>query len=301
MRKPTFSSPFGIFLNAALFAILGFSGLISSSPEVHAQTKKIIFLSGPKDHGWPGRHEYVKSLELLGKALEESPNAGNIEAEFYVGPAPRDPKIYEDADAIVVLSSSDRSANEIHPLFPPEPTTFEHSYDYETKEFLKMIDDRVKNGMGIVILHYAVWVEHWTAREYFMNWTGGLWVQIPSKNPNDDWKMVPEKNNHPILNGVEPWEFKEEIFSRFFLPPNMPARTPLVIGTPSRSDIGPVVTAWAYQPTETQRAFVFGGIDYHDNLYMEEHRQFILNGIAWAAGINIPNDGIQSTVEKENE
>lgn len=287
------------FSISKIIQLLFLSGLILIPTEGFSQTKKIVFLSGPKDHGWAGRHEYVKSLQLLEKSMLEASNLEDITTEFYIGEAPRDPNTYKDADAIVILSSSDRTSREVHPLFPPEPTTVENTYDYETREFLKMIDERVKNGMGVVVLHYANWVEHWTAREYFLDWTGGLWVQIASKNPNTNWFISPEENGHPILNGVEPWEFKEEIFSRFFLPPNMPARTPLLMGTPENNDIGPQVVAWAYQPTETHRAFVFGGIDYHENLYMDEHRQFIINGIIWAAGIDVPSDGVKSTAERE--
>ena len=279
--------------NLLLFLVIGCTSLT-----LQAQDKKIIFLSGPKDHGFPGRHEYVKSLQLLEKSLVESSNVEGIATEFYVGPAPRDLSIYDDADAIVILSSSDRSAREVHPLFPPYPETVENTYDYETREFLKGIDERIKNGMGIVILHYAVWAEHWTAREYYMDWSGGLWVQIPSKNPNDNWDIVPEEVDHPILNGVEPWNFREEIFSRFFLPDHVEGRTSLLLGTPERFDIGQQVVAWSYEPNESQRAFVFGGIDYHDNLYLDVHRKFILNGIAWAAGIEIPAEGVESVAVK---
>ena len=46
--------------------------------------------------------------------------------------------------------------------------------------------------MGVVVLHYANWVEHWVARRYYLDWTGGLWVQGGSRNPVDQWTMAPQ-------------------------------------------------------------------------------------------------------------
>jgi hypothetical protein len=39
---------------------------------------------------------------------------------------------------------------------------------------------------------------------------------------------------------------------------------------------------------------VFGGVDFHDNMALEDYRRFLLNGIAWAAHIDVPPTGIQS-------
>jgi hypothetical protein len=69
-----------------------------------------------------------------------------------------------------------------------------------------------------------------------------------------------------------------------------------VIGTPKedRQRIGPQVTAWAYQRDDGGRGFVFGGLDFRDNLALDNYRRFLLNGIAWAARIEIPKGGISS-------
>ena len=107
--------------------------------------KKIVFLSGPKDHGRPGRHEYEKDLRVLAKALEESPNLKGVETKVFVGKAPRDLAEFEDAAAIVIESSSDRDAKETHPLFPQEPTTDRRTYDPETLACLKQLDGLIKD------------------------------------------------------------------------------------------------------------------------------------------------------------
>jgi type 1 glutamine amidotransferase len=262
----------------------------TAEPDTH-----IVFLAGPKDHGFAGRHEYEADLRVLEKAFREAPNVPKVRTSFHIGKAPPASAI-ADADVIVILSSSDRAANEIHPLFPPDPATDHHNYDDTTKAFLRGYDDLVrKRGMGVVILHYAVWAENWAARQTYLDWTGGLWVQMASKNPVDNWAMQPVNTTHPVLNGVQPWNYRDEIFTRFFLPEDY-RRTNLIVATPEqdRNGIGPQVAAWAYQRDDGGRAFVFGGVDFHDAMLVDDYRRFLLNGIYWAARGAVPVEGVQS-------
>ena len=260
-----------------------------------ADAKKIIFLAGPKDHGLPGRHEYERDLRALAHCLQTSANLRGVETVVHVGRAPRDPAFYDDAAAIVIHSSSDRHEKETHPLFPPQPLTDGRGYDPETSAFLKELDGRIKKGMGVVIFHYAAWAENWAARGLYYDWTGGLWVQMVSRNPNDHWSMVPKDDTHPVNRGVNPWSYRDEVFCRFFLPED-PRRTDLLVGTPEKARLGPQVVSWAYQRDDGGRGFVMGGVDFHDNLQVEDYRRFLLNGIAWAAGLDIPADGVNSTL-----
>lgn len=277
----------------AIICFLSCAG-IAQEEDVH-----IVFLSGPKDHGFPGRHEYEKDLRVLDEAFQKAPGIGKVTTSFYVGKAPDAPEI-ASADVIVILSSSDRLESEVHPLFPPNPATNGRGYDDKTKVFLEGYNDLVKGGMGVVILHYANWAENWAARRYHLEWTGGLWVQMASKNPVDEWTMSPVNMTHPVLNGVKEWKYRDEIFCRFFLPEDY-RRTDLIIGTPDSdyNGIGPQVAAWAYQREDGGRAFVFGGVDYHDNMLIEDYRRLLLNGIYWAAGGKVPVQGITSETPRD--
>jgi type 1 glutamine amidotransferase len=278
----------------SLLLAIAVAGVVLTTPAI-AQTKKIIFLAGPKDHGRPGRHEYEKDLRALAKALEESPNLKGIETKVFVGKAPRDLSEFKDAAAIVIESDSDRDAKEVHPLFPPEPSTDHRTYDPETTAYLKDLDALIKKGIGVVVFHYSTWVENWTARQYYVQWIGGLWVMPVSTNPVDTWAMSLKNEGHPILRGVKPWTYRDEIFCKYFLPPNDVRRTELLIATPEKAPIGPQVAAWAFDRTDGGRGFVMGGVDFHDNLSgVEDYRRFLLNGIVWAAGIEVPAGGVQS-------
>lgn len=269
--------------------------LIGAAQPVSADTKKILFLAGPRDHGAPGRHEYERDLKTLAASLEQASNV-KVSTQLMVGALPRDLAAVRGAAAIVINSSSDRAANEIHPLFPPNPSTNGRGYDAETEAYLKSLDELIRqNQIGVVIIHYASWAENWRAREYYLKWTGGLWVQIASKNPVDQWSMTLEQKKHPVLRGVKPWEFRDEIFCRYFLP-NDARRTNLLLASPEedKQRIGPQIASWAYQRDDGGRGFVFGGLDFRDNLALDNYRKFLLNGIAWSAGIEIPRGGISS-------
>ena len=275
----------------AFVCVLG----IFAATGAFAESHKILFLAGPRDHGGPGRHEYERDLRTLAQSFENATNLEGVRTQLIVGKAPRDLGLYEDVDAIVINSSSDRAANETHPLFPQNPSTNYRGYDAETIEYLKSLDELIqRNRIGIVLLHYANWAENTSAREYHLKWTGGLWVQTGSKNPVDDWAMKP-LTRHPILRGVKPWKYRDEIFCRFLLP-NDKRRTDLLLATPTtdRFNMGPQVASFAYQRDGGGRGFVFGGLDFRDNLALDNYRRFLLNGIAWAANIEIPRAGIQS-------
>ena len=268
---------------------------IGAAPSV-AQGPKILFLAGPRDHGAPGRHEYERDLRTLAQSMEQATNLRGVTTQLIVGALPRDLAPVRDAAAIVIDSSSDRAENELHPLFPPNPTTNGRGYDPETTAYLKSLDELIREKkIGVVILHYASWAENWRAREYYLNWTGGLWVQIASKNPTDDWSMTLENRRHPILSGVKPWQYRDEIFCRYFLPDDK-RRTNLLLASPreDKAGIGPQIASWAWQRDDGGRGFVFGGLDFRDNLARDNYRRFLLNGIAWAARLDIPRGGISS-------
>ena len=279
----------------ALFAIAVLLGTVLPSPSAAAQGRDIVFLSGPKDHGRPGRHEYEKDLRALAWSLEHATNLDDVATRVYVGEAPRDLSVYENAAVIVINSSSDRIETETHPLFPPAPETDYHGYDPATTAFLDGLDSLIaEKRIGVVVLHYATWVENWRAREAYMDWLGGMWVQIGSKNPTDTWTMTPQNTSHPVNNGVRPWTYRDEVFCRFFLPTD-PRRTDLLLGTPAENPVGPQVASWAFQRDDGGRGFVMGGVDFHDNMRgVEDYRRFLLNGIAWAAGMDVPDGGVQA-------
>jgi type 1 glutamine amidotransferase len=287
--------PIGI---ATLIAILLLvvDGSYSQSQAQDAPTKKIVFLAGPKEHGAPGRHEYEKDLREIAWSLEHASNLKNIKTVVLVGKAPRDLSVLRDASAIVIDGSGGWLKTETGILFPQDQDTDGRSYDPETTAWLKDLDQLVKEKhIGLAILHYSMWVDNWAGKHYLLNWFGGLWLPYSSHNPVDTWTVKPLPVQHQILYGIKPWTYREEMYSRYFLFHD-PRRTELLEATPSNmANGGPDPVSWAYDRPDGGRSFVWGGSDFHDNMHaVSDYRRFLLNGVAWIAGLDVPAGGVSA-------
>src|SRR5439155_19335088 len=51
------------------------------------------------------------------------------------------------------------------------------------------------------------------------------------------------------------------------------------------------IIAWSYERPDGGRAFAFTGCDLHKNWSLESERKLVVNGILWAAHIDVPANG----------
>jgi type 1 glutamine amidotransferase len=129
-----------------------------------------------------------------------------------------------------------------------------------------------------------------------------------------EFKVDPAAVKHPILNGVAPWTYREEFFLKYRLGAD-PRRTDLLTATPTTQTrmpaipeamvplagppaapeefVPPSVVGWAVQREGGGRGFVMTGVDTHKNLEIESYRRALLNGIVWAANIEVPAGGVE--------
>jgi hypothetical protein len=56
------------------------------------------------------------------------------------------------------------------------------------------------------------------------------------------------------------------------------------------------VIAWAHEREGGGRAFCFTGVDLHKNWELEEQRKLVVNGILWAAKLEVPKEGAKVEV-----
>ena len=288
-------------------------------PGTAADPKRIVFAAGPKDHGAPGRHEYEKDLAALKACLDHS-NVQNITTQLYNGKVPEAGEL-KNAAVLVMESSGDRTPAEHHVLFPQDATTDHQGYDPQMTERLKQIDALVQKGMGVVVFHYATYVNNATGRKYFTDWTGAYYESGVSRTVVSDWSVAPADAKHPILRGVDPWTTREEFYINYHLGDDS-RRTPLLIATPTAptpmpprpeamiplasppppdpKEVPPSLVSWAIERKGTGgRGFVMTGVDWHKNLAIDAHRRALLNGLVWAAGIDVPAGGVQCKLPEE--
>jgi len=302
-----------VLLAAACVCLAGAPGVRAVVPT------RIVLVAGPKDHGAPGAHEHEQDLAALKGCLEKS-NIADLKIDLVTGTVP-DPATLADVSAIVLESSGDRYEQEHHALFPFDGATDHQTYDAPTLERLKQLDALAKKGMGVVVFHYATYVNNATARRYFQDWVGGYYESGYSRTVSTEWAAAPTAATHPILQGVQPWTSREEFYIRIRLPENDPRRTPLIVVTPTSPtklpaltapmvpggppspltgpDVEPSLVSWAVERAGGGRGFVMTGVHAHQNLSIEAHRRLLLNGIIWAARRDVPAGGVTCALPVE--
>jgi type 1 glutamine amidotransferase len=201
--------------------------------------------------------------------------------------------VLKNASAIVLESSGDRTPEETHALLPQDALTDHKTYDAYTLDRLNQIDQLMKQGTGLVSIHYSTWINNLTGGKYWLDWLGGVadWGQDDSKVLVAKWSAAPIKSDHPVLRGITPWTYdQEEFFFKETMPPD-PRRTPLLAVTrPTGGDAETV--SWAVERQGGGRGFVFTGSDFHKSMEIAQHRTMLLNGIFWAAKIDVPSGGV---------
>ena len=268
----------------------------------HAADKKVVFVAGPKSHGFFA-HEHAAGCKLLAEHLEAA-NLG-IKTVVITGGYPEETSVFNDADAVVVACDGG----------------VRHLLNKNLKEF----DEVMKRGVGLACIHYGVETTKGPAGDHFLKWIGGYFEPYWSVNPvwNASFKLLPR---HPITQGVMPFTMQDEWYyhMRFreatsaigsifpILSAHPPENTmkrlkPGVDKHPHHGnpDVAAAVlkrkeaqhVAWAYQRGEDYnygRGFGFTGAHFHENWASLDARRLVLNAIAWIAKVDVPKTGVSS-------
>jgi type 1 glutamine amidotransferase len=240
---------------------------------IPARIPKVAFIAGKKSHG-PGEHEYKKSLELLSKALSE--RVEFIDTRVHFDGWPTDEETLKDADTIVVFSDGSDRDEKNHPLVQP----------YRRQFLQKQID----RGAGLVALHYAVFVPGEPAGRQFLEWIGGYFDYETGSGDNKwyskietrDFKVFPATPEHPICQGVKPFEIEEEFYFNMRFPEMKNALTPIVTLDPEKKDWEKVV-GWAIERPKGGRGFGYTGGHFLKNFEDPNVQRLLLNAILWTA------------------
>jgi hypothetical protein len=62
----------------------------------------------------------------------------------------------------------------------------------------------------------------------------------------------------------------------------------------------PQTVAWAYERPTGGRGFGFTGAHFHRNWGQEDFRKTVLNAVLWLAKMDVPPDGVNSSVSAED-
>lgn len=273
------------------FLVLNFSAALGFSAASAAE-RHVLFIAGPPSHG-AGAHEHEAGSVLMAQHLGSS--GLGVTTEVIVG-WPKDEAKVAAADAIVLYSDGlkDHVASGKH----------------------EALLARVEAGKGHVVIHFAVEPGEPKLAAALQAAIGGHFEVDWSVNPMWDMKE-PIFADHPITRGVSPFEVRDEFY--YHMRFREEGVTPILQAHPPASTLGaedgprsgnptvraalenkePQTLAWAVENPNGSRGFGFTGGHYHALWMNDDYRMLVVNAIAWAAGIEVPEGGVPGTVASD--
>ncbi|MGE3806391.1 MAG: ThuA domain-containing protein [Gemmataceae bacterium] len=224
---------------------------------------KILFIGKNPDHAY-GTHMYMHTCEMLAKCVALTPGVEGVVSNGW----PKDPKVLEGVKAIVIYTNP---AAELLLL----------------GEHRGQVDELMKKGVGLVTVHWASSVNKANLDKLGPTWfsyMGGTWVSnvglSGGKSPLK--QLLPE---HPICRGWKEWEIEDE----YYMDPTLKGAKPLLEVVERKGK--KVIVGWVYERPDGGRAFATTLGHPYKNFQIESFRRMIVNGILWAAKVDVPEGG----------
>ena len=258
--------------------------------------KKIVLIAGKPSHG-PAQHEHRAGCLLIKSCLDKVQGVNSI---VYSNGWPNDSTAFNGADAIIIYADGGTG----HPALQ--------------NDHLKTLGELMKKGVGLGCIHYAVELPKEKGGPEFLQWIGGYFEMYWSVNPTwtAEFKSFP---THPITRGVKPFKIQDEWYYHMRFPDGMQNVTPILTAIPPDRTRGrpganethggnpevqkhmgePEHVMWAIQRPDGGRGFGFTGAHYHRNWGDDNFRKTVLNAVLWIAKMEVPADGVESTVTPE--
>jgi hypothetical protein len=161
--------------------------------------------------------------------------------------------------------------------------------------FSKLMD----SGVGFVLLHQAVDFPADANAPKIKGWLGAVFHSDIGNRGH--WDMdLKTAGRHAVLNGVSSFSAPGDgwLYNLHFAEEGF---TPLLVGAvpdksrttaDAKSHTGrDEVIAWAFQRPGGGRGFGFTGADLHKSWSYESQRKLVVNGILWAAGLEVSAGG----------
>ncbi len=280
----------------AASAALAASGRLTPPLAQGADKKrKLVMIAGSPSHG-PGDHEFNAGVRLFEKCLA---GFDGLETVVFLSGYPKDDSALDTADAIVCYA--DGGGN--HPLV--------------REKHLERIGKLMAKGVSLMCMHYGVEVLKDLGGPEFKEWIGGYYENSYSCNPmwSPEFKEFPK---HPVANGVKPFTIRDEWYFNMRFRDDMKSITPILSAKPSDAvRDGPYVypkgpykhiqdakgqseaMMWAIERKDGGRGVGFTGGHIHRNWLDPNFRKVVLNALVWISKLEVPADGVKSSVSEE--
>lgn len=268
---------------------------VAAGPAPAADPKKLVLIAGTPSHG-PGAHEFNAGVLLLVKCLKGFPG---LDVSVNLNGWPKHQDVFDGAAGILIYADGGKG----HPAVQGDRLAF--------------LGNLMKKGVGLMCAHYGVEVEKDKGGPEFQDWIGGYYEHLWSCNPM--WK--PEFTafpKHPIANGLKPFAVEDEWYFNMRFRPRMEGVTGILTAVPSdKVRDGPYVypkgpykhiqeakgraehMMWAVERADGGRGVGFTGGHFHTNWQNDNFRKAVLNALVWICKLDVPKDGVESSVSDE--
>jgi len=276
-----------LFCSTLLVGIL-WSALVQQGYAADAPKAKVLVVAGPCQHP-PGTHEAIAGARLLTHCVEHVENVGPISAQLLEA-WPKDASVLENTATIVFIGD----------IFPPERMD-------ERDKIMAQLTKLMDQGCGIVCIHYATGLRGEHVAEDgdhpLLHWMGGYFATGGCKHHRSVARvcpatLVPEDNDHPILQGWKEFAFDDEpywnnYFGKDGMAPNVTSLVYAMLppAEPKKETIG-----WAVQRKDGGRGVGLVVPHFFRNWRIDDLRTLVLNSIVWTAKLDVPAEGVKSSL-----
>lgn len=245
----------------------------------------VMIVVGPSNHK-PGSHEVKAGGRLMAHCLSNAINVKGIRARvFYEWPD--DPKVHRESDTVVFIGDQ----------FPAERMP-------NAKSAMKALTSMVKRGCGIVCVHYATGLGAGHVEEDgehpLLHWTGGYFATRCQHHQSVarifDATIKPGKKGHPVMRGWKAFKIRDEPYTKnyFGLKGLAPGVSSLATAQYPPNDPRTEIIAWGIERKDGGRGMGVTMPHFYRNWERDELRKFIMNGIVWTAGLEVPKEGVET-------
>ena len=277
-----------------LTLVLCFVATFSSAPVSAAETQ-ILIVVGPSNHP-PGSHEVAAGGRLMQHCLNDAKNVAKLNAQV-VYQWPQDDELLNRVKTVVFIGDT----------FPPNRLP-------ESTAILARLSKMMQRGCGIVCIHYATGLRAEdvtaTGEHPLLGWLGGYFATRCPHHQSiariyRDAKIARAAPAHPISRGWQPFTLHDEpyINNYFGQDDNRLAANVTALATSMLPPEKPrrEVVAWCVDRQDGGRGFGIVMPHFYRSWQIDDLRTFILNGIVWTAGREVPVVGVQAELPNLTE
>ncbi|MDA0347054.1 MAG: ThuA domain-containing protein [Verrucomicrobia bacterium] len=276
-----------IFLS--LITLFLFTACSPSAVQEQSNATRILIVVGPSNHA-PGTHEVAAGARLIKYCLEHMENVPGFEADVVYAWSEVSQSL--DAYASIVFIGDN---------FPGE-----HLADSE--QAMKDISSMMDRGCGLVCVHYGVGLQNEDmgpdGDHPLLHWMGGYFAakcdHHQSIARHYDATIEAADSDHPIACGWNTFTLREEPYINIYFGPDNNQLLPgaFAVATSLLPPENPKreIIAWGTERPDTGRGIGITMPHFYKNWLNEDLRKFILNSILWSAKVEVPDDGVQTTL-----